>query len=63
MADLNQPLPDRAHEALRAALVAALADLGQKTTDSADSFDLLDVAFELIDALGARLDALENPTT
>ena len=69
MADLDQPLPDRAHEALRVAVVEAIANVARNTADAQDGLDLTDVCLELIDAifaqlddLTARLDALENPT-
>ena len=69
MPDLNQPLPDRAHEQLRVAVVTAISRLAQNSSDAADGLDLTDVCLELIDALFAqvdalatRLDALENPT-
>jgi hypothetical protein len=59
--DLNEPLPDRAHEAVRVAILQTIAD-------GADGFSLTDVAFSLInglqaqvDVLTARLDALTPP--
>lgn len=39
--DLHQPLPDRAHEALRAAVVQAIADLGVQVQRISDAFLLL----------------------
>lgn len=60
--DLNQPLPDRAHEGIRQAVVKALADLSTGQADTSDSLYLVDVLFELLDDLTARVTALENPT-
>lgn len=42
--DLNQPLPDRAHDAIRAAVVQAIADLGDTLTLTDVLFDLADTA-------------------
>jgi len=68
MADLDQPLPDRAHEQLRVAVVTAISRLAQNSSDAADGLDLTDVCLELIDAIFAQLDdltgrvaALETP--
>jgi hypothetical protein len=56
--DLNQPLPDRAHEQLRQAVVSAIAGLAQNSSDAADGLDLTDVCLELIGAIFAQLDDL-----
>lgn len=54
--DLNQPLPDAAHEGLRQAVVKAITDLTQNTTDVEDSFYIADIALALIDSLFVQLD-------
>lgn len=49
--DLSQPLPDRAHEAIRVAVVQAI-------TDGEDSFTLTDVVFQMLDGLLVTVDDL-----
>jgi hypothetical protein len=56
--DLNEPLPDRAHDALRRAVLAAIGDLQTAQADSGDAFYLIDGVFDLIDALFAQVDTL-----
>jgi hypothetical protein len=53
--DINDPLPDLGHEALRQSLVSALAA-------GDDGYYLTGVLFDLIDGLQAQLDALTPPT-
>lgn len=59
--DLSQPLPDRAHEGIRQAVVQAIADVQTGQADTSDSLYLVDVLFELLDDLTTRVIALENP--
>jgi len=59
--DLSQPLPDRAHEGIRLAVLQAIADGQTNQADTSDSLYLTDVLFELLDDLTARVTALENP--
>src|SRR3954447_21149960 len=49
--DIGTPSKDRGHEAIRQAVVQAIADVG-------DGFSLTDVLFELLDAAMAQIDAL-----
>jgi hypothetical protein len=62
VADINDPLPDLGHEALRQSVVSALAagDDGYYLTDVL--FDLLGGAMDQISALQAQVDALTPPT-
>lgn len=58
--DLNQPLPDAAHEALRVAVLAAISDLGNTGTDVSGNFFLADTQIELVADLLNRVAALED---
>lgn len=55
---IDNPSPDRGHEAIRRAVKKAIADLTDTQADSDDSFYLVDVAFELLDGALAQIDAL-----
>lgn len=60
MADLSGAYPDRAHEALRTELLAAI-DAGQTNSVGVDdSYFLTSVLFDLVDSLLAQLDALQQ---
>lgn len=67
--DVDTPSLDRGHEAIRLAVVAAIANLQQNVADTTDGFTLTDVIFDLLntvmatlDAHAARIAALEAPT-
>lgn len=74
--DLHQPLADRAHEAIRQAVLQAISDLQVNATGVGDAYFLVDLLFTLLDSalaqsaeqaaqiteLTARVDALEAPT-
>lgn len=55
---IDTPSPDRGHEAIRVAVLQAIGDLQQNAADTADSFYLADVLFELVDGLLAQVDAV-----
>lgn len=59
--DLSQPLPDRAHEGIRQAVLQAIAAGQTNQADTSDGLYLTDVLFELLDDLTSRVTALENP--
>lgn len=65
---IDTPSADRGHEAIRVAVLAAIADLSQNIADVGDSFSLTDALFGLVDSLltvtndlTARVTALETP--
>lgn len=60
--DINTPLPDRSHEALRQSLVAALAGGADNATGVGDAYFLTDLLFDLLNGALDRIAALENPT-
>lgn len=64
--DIDTPSPDDGHEAIRVAVVEAIADLRENTAGVGDAYWLTDLLFDLlgsalvaIDDLTARLAALE----
>lgn len=66
--DLNEPLPDRAHEAIRRAVVQAIEDIDWNASSTDLAFELTDTVFQLlatlqddIAALQSALAALANP--
>lgn len=68
--DLNQSLPDLAHESIRVAVLAAIDDIAWNTASTDISFDLVDTLFQLLStmqdavaALNDRLAAVEPPPT
>lgn len=67
--DINEPLADRGHESLRQSVVRALAESADNATGVGDAYFLADLLFSLVgdvqtavEALSARVTALENPT-
>ena len=56
--DVDTPSPDRGHEAIRVAVVEAVADLRRNIADTADGFYLADVIFEFLDAVLLAVDDL-----
>ena len=60
MGDLSQEFPDRAHEALRAELLAAIAAGQENAAGVDDSYYLTDVLFDLIDSLLTQLNAVDT---
>lgn len=62
MPDLNDPLPDLGHEALRQSLVAALAAGDSNTSGVSDAYFLTDILLDLLAQLQAQVDALTPPT-
>lgn len=53
--DLSQPLPDRAHEGFRLAVVQMFEDMGWNTADVELSLDLADTGFQLLATVQALL--------
>lgn len=58
--DLKQPLPDRAHEAIRLAVLAAILDIEWNTADAELSLDLADTGFQLLATVQADVAALQE---
>lgn len=61
--DLSQPLPDRAHEGFRLAVLQMFEDIGWNTADVDLSLDMSDTLFQLLttvqgDLAAARADLL-----
>lgn len=61
--DLSTPLPDPAHEALRANVVQALADLAAHVESLADAFLLAQTAGDGLDIALTNFVALQNALT
>jgi hypothetical protein len=57
---VDEPLPDRGHEALRQSILATLADLQQNAADTTDSLTLTDILFEQFGSVLAQIDALQQ---
>jgi hypothetical protein len=60
VADISGTYPDRAHEALRQELLAAIAAGQDNTAGVDDSYYLTDALFGLIDSLLAQIDTLQQ---
>lgn len=58
--DLNAPLPDRAHESLRQAMVKAIEDIEWNTADAGLGLDLADTLFQLLATVQADVAALQE---
>lgn len=58
--DLNEPLPDRAHERFRLAVLRAFDDIGWNTADAELSLDLHDLLFQLLASAQADIAALQQ---
>jgi hypothetical protein len=60
VADISGEYPDRAHEALRTELLAAIKSGQDNAAGVDDSYYLTDVLFGLADSLLAQIDALQQ---
>lgn len=60
MAELPDAYPDRAHEALRSELLAAINAGQDNSAGVDDAYYLTDTLFGLIDSLLAQIDALQQ---
>ena len=58
--DLAHPLPDRAHESFRLAVLQAIEDIGWNTADAEMSFDLVDTLFQLLATVQADVAELQG---
>lgn len=58
--DLNEPLPDRAHEAIRRSVLKAIEDGEWNTADVDLSLDMSDTLFQLLTTVQADIAALQG---